>query len=204
MLVNCQRFLRNTYYKITHQRRNAYAVLFDYLYRINPDAFPWISMINIHKPLFVTADFLSPQLHAYNGLEIAAFSPYQVACYWLPGAKNKANRVGTIGKHYVCLKLLDESKLTYLYLQKMNETRLHLSHSAHDFSSLGERAIYLPCNLLHYRLFQSELESLIYHGLHALNLQKKHCNYPEYLKEITKKSEGLSACIIEKVKRMIM
>jgi hypothetical protein len=202
MLVNCQRYIRNTYYKITHKKTNAYAVLFDTLYRINPDAFPWINTIDNHKPLFVTANFLSPQLHAYNGLEIAAFSLYQVACYWLPGAKTKANGFVAIGKHSVCLKLLDESRLTYLHLHKMNETKLHLSHSGHGFCSLSERATYLPCNLLHYRLFQSELESLICHGLDALNLQKKDCNYQEYLKEITKKSEGLSACIVEKVQRM--
>lgn len=202
MLINCQRYLRNNYYKITHRNGNAYAVLFDYLYRINPSAYPWIYEVDKQHSIFLSADFLSPQLQPYKGLEVVVFSPFLVACYWLPGAKTQANGFVEIGHYHVSLKILDESKLTYIKFQKVTEDKIQISQISHVLDLSDEKARYLACNLLHYRLFHDELKSLICHGLEALHRQKNDLTHQKYLKEILKKSEGLSAEIVKKVEQL--
>jgi hypothetical protein len=197
VLINGQRLLRNHYYKITHRHANAYAVLFDYIYHIRPESFPWITQVGMQESLFLTLDFLSPQLQPYNGLEIAAFSPYLVACYWLPGAKTKAKGFVDIGEYHVFLKMVNESKLTAIHLRKISENKLQLSEK-----SSGCAGIYLPCNLLHYRLFQDELASLIDHGLTLFLHQQSDLNLEHHLQEISKRSAGLSTSIVEKVKQL--
>lgn len=167
MLISCQRFIRNTYYKVRLRRANTSAVLFDALYKLNPSVFPWISALAPDRSIYLAVDFLSPQLQAYKGLEIAAFSPYHVACYWLPGVKTKACGFAAPGNYSVCLKLLSERRLTLINLEKTKENRLQLSQAP---PLLDEKYIYLPCNLLHYQLFQSELDALVSHGLRSLHI----------------------------------
>lgn len=161
MLVNGQRFLRNTYYQITQRRANTDALLFEVLYKRNPSAFSWISVLEAKRSIYLVLDFLSPELQAYKGLEIAVFSPNQLACYWLPGANTKAFGSVAPGNYSVCLKVLNEKRLTVLHLQKTKDNFIQrLPNSPLD----TKKCIYLPCNLLSYSLFQSELEALINHG----------------------------------------
>ncbi|MBA2711516.1 MAG: hypothetical protein H0U57_13120 [Tatlockia sp.] len=188
MLVNCQRYLRNTYYKKTHRSANAYADLFAHLYLINPTVFPWIHAVDSHRSIFIATDFLSGELQPYRGLEITAFSPYLVACYWLPGAKTQAQGFVKPGDYSISLKILNESRLTYINLQKINEFNLEISEYYGVYCPNKEKFKHLPCNLLHYRLFQDELEALITRGLQALSQQN---NYQEYLQEIGKRFSGL-------------
>lgn len=169
--VTVQRALRNFCYYTFHRRANVTFALFQAMYELDNQPFPWIYPWYSQEPVFLATHFLSTPCAKYNGLELAAFSAKHVACYWLPGAHTQAQGEVACGRYPISLQLLDEARVTRFILDKPATGYIALHDLAELKTADDENYTFLPCNLLKYKLFQEELVALISHWLADLEQQ---------------------------------